>query len=513
MRLTTTNNRRPTPPGLAIHTTFRLATTCCLLLTGTLSHAAVFDGHGQPNGNWSTPTNWVGDVAPVSGSPNLEISLVRSTKAAITNQDIRDPLELQRLSITGPPEGQVSQMTINGAPLAFGNLGAPPTIRTMDTGLSLTVNNDLILNDDLTTSSWDGITQGSARLYLNGGISGSGGLTTGPHSRGEEKFWGQLYLGGTTPNTYAGLTTINEGWLYLNKPDSVIAVPGDLILNRPESVGTRNIVYGRAILLNDNQIAATSDVTLHGGDLVLEAGDQTLANIRFTGTNAGLGSIDVEGGTISINPSHALTVTGEITRTAPYDTVTTTSRISGGTLNLNAGLKTIRVDNGDFWWPRTQLSISSEIVNGGIAKAGAGDLLLGGTFSGNLFANEGFVGVRNQMTFGLHDGGISNRIVGAAEAELGGTFIIDSSAITDASGSWNLVDVGNLTETFTTSFKVRLASGVQLTKIGDVFKADRWEFSTTSGNLTLAAPEPAAVSMLAASGAALAGATRRRRGA
>ena len=38
----------------------------------------------------------------------------------------------------------------------------------------------------------------------------------------------KLTLGGSTANTYTGLTRINIGAVELNKPAGVVAVPGDL---------------------------------------------------------------------------------------------------------------------------------------------------------------------------------------------------------------------------------------------------------------------------------------------
>lgn len=457
----------------------RLVGALSILFAGSAAHAAIFDGHGQQNGNWSTPANWVGDVVPTSGSPNLEVILGSSatTPLVTSNQDLATPFVLQRLTL---PFGSTSRI-VDGLPLAFSNLGGAPLI-TSEPFLSqvLTVNNDLVLNADLTVAP-PGSIPSVSDYTLNGVISGIGGVL---QTRG-----GRVFLGGTSANTYAGLTTVDDGVLYLNKPASVIAIPGDVVIN---TGGSTRSLRGSVIVGNDDQIAATSTVTLNQGRLFLEGGDQTLANINFTGENDWLLSVPT-GAYISINPTRTLTITGNIKRAPGNLNFSVYSHISGGTLNLNGGLRSIRVDNGESWWPRTELLIDSKIVNGDIEKTGAGTLILGGSFSGNLHANEGLLRLGLEMTFVLNDGGASNRILGTAETLVAGTFVIDSAPLADVSGIWNLVDVANLNETFDSSLKVRLANGTLLTKVDNIYKAGRWEFSTADGNLTLAAPEPAAL--------------------
>jgi autotransporter-associated beta strand protein len=256
--------------------------------------------------------------------------------------------------------------------------------------------------------------------------------------------------------------------------------------------------------LNDNQIAATSTVTLNGGTLYVEGGDQTLANVMFTGLNSPV--LNVDGGNIVISPTRTLTITGGVTRTSISDPFFTpsTSLISGGTINLNGGLRPFHVDNVQpLGFTPTTLTVSSAIVNGDIEKTGAGALHLSGannSFAGNVTVNGGLfsTGQNFQMIFGLQNSGASNRILGTADADFDGIFKINSAAVTDVSGIWNLVDVANLNETFQSSLKLQLANGTQFSKVGNLYKSGRWSFSTATGDLTLSeVPEPATFSLLA----------------
>ena len=93
---------------------------------------------------------------------------------------------------------------------------------------------------------------GGNTVYLNGGIVdsiGGGSLTkTGP---------GVFCIGGSSPNTYTGATTISGGDVYLNNSSvSGYAIPGDLYLG-----GTTQMWVN---IQSDNQIAPTSRWTFNG---------------------------------------------------------------------------------------------------------------------------------------------------------------------------------------------------------------------------------------------------------
>ncbi len=89
-------------------------------------------------------------------------------------------------------------------------------------------------------------------LRLNGPINGAGGLIAG----GQSGYGGTLSLEGTTPNTYAGLTTVSSGTtLALNKNAGINAVAGNLD------------IFGTLRLGNSRQTAPASDVTIEASGL------------------------------------------------------------------------------------------------------------------------------------------------------------------------------------------------------------------------------------------------------
>jgi fibronectin-binding autotransporter adhesin len=365
----------------------------------------------------------------------------------------------------------------------------------------------MALNANLTVQATQGFGAWST-ISLNGTISGAGGLVT--------QGGGDIRIGGTTPNAYAGLTDSAAGVIYLEKAPSVTAIPGDLVVRRVASTFTRS---GHVYVMNDEQIAASSTVTLEGGALYVEGGNQTLANVEFTGLDAP--PLNRDGGNIVISPGRTLAITGGLKRIGVLDPVPTpsTSLISGGTLNLTGGVRTIQVDNltPEGFTPTT-LTISSVIANGDVEKTGVGVLHFSGTnntFAGNVLVSDGLFSIAQnfQMIFGLQNSGASNRITGTAAASLDGIFKIDPTALSDMTGVWNLVDVANLNETFASGLKLQLSNGAQFTKFGDIYRMGRWSFSTVTGDLTLAeTPEPATLGM-GAMAALLVGAIGRRAGA
>jgi autotransporter-associated beta strand protein len=103
---------------------------------------------------------------------------------------------------------------------------------------------------------------------------------------------GTLVLGGTTANTYDGVTTINAGTLRLNKTAGVNAVAGNILVNT-----------GGILQLNSNhQIADTAGITFNGGTMTGWATDETIA---FLTQNSG-------GQASSGNIGH-VTITGALT--------------------------------------------------------------------------------------------------------------------------------------------------------------------------------------------------------
>jgi len=124
-------------------------------------------------------------------------------------------------------------------------------------------------------------------LELSGVVSGAGGIT--------KLSTGTLLLSGNDPNTYAGVTTVNEGRLQLNKAVQNVAVPGRLIIG--DDVGGVNADVVEC--LSVNEIGATSTVTVNSSG-------QFIARSESIGALAGSGNVSVSS---SLNAGAANTTT------------------------------------------------------------------------------------------------------------------------------------------------------------------------------------------------------------
>jgi autotransporter-associated beta strand protein len=131
--------------------------------------------------------------------------------------------------------------------------------------------------------------------------------------------------------------------------------------------------------------------------------------------------------------------------------------------------------------------IGQSAAGAGFAKTGAGTLTLNGinTYTGNTTVSAGTLNLADNagLSFVVTNAS-SNRITGVGTATLSGDFTIDTSAVNLASGSWSLVDVATLTETFSATFTV-----VGFTEVNNVWTkvvgSNTWVFTEATGVLTL----------------------------
>lgn len=143
-----------------------------------------------------------------------------------------------------------------------------------------------------------------------------------------------------------------------------------------------------------------------------------------------------------------------------------------------------------------------------LVKEAAGTQTMGGQYTntGNTTINTGTLTYADNslLTFYIGANGVNNTLGGVGTANLNGDFAFDLSGAA-ALGSWQIVDVTSLTETFGSTFLVR-----DFTEVEDgIWSNGAYTFSEFNGQLT-SVPEPTASAVLGLLGIGFLAVRRRR---
>lgn len=379
----------------------------------------------------------------------------------------------------------------------------------------------LTLNTSISPTS---VTVSGAKNYTltgGGGLAGSGTLIKNDANT--------LTL--STTNTFSGNKTLNGGILSFeavtNLPAGNITFnSGTLEYNGSTSAGTYTLAGGSAnVLLNVTHAAGNitanrpngnytslikggpGQLTLvnagaqDSGNLTVNQGTVVLAGTTSVGSGfANVGQIDdvLAGATVKLGNGSG----GQVY----FDYV---FHMSGGTFDLNGinGAQMPAIDGSGFITNNVAATIgtASFKINGaktfsGSIQDGAGKTaitLSGGsgtwtltginTHTGNTAVNSGTLMLADNagLKFAVTNGS-SNSITGSGTATLSGDFTIDTSAVTATTGTWTLVNVATLNESYTSTFTVAgytpNVNGVTWTRTDG---SRTWTFNETDGKLVL----------------------------
>jgi autotransporter-associated beta strand protein len=283
--------------NMVFEITYQGGTGNDIVLTAVTQQASgvtrTWDGGGADN-LWSTPENWVGDVAPLGGD---ELEFPAGAAQLANQNDFPDGVGFDRIAIsgagyslsgnrvallTGIHAGYAAGTSTVGVDIdAVGFLSIVNFVATLPT---------LIISGDINLGSHNVSLTCEGPITLSGAISGSGGLFKGKLPA--------LQFAGAEPNSYTGPTTI-FGLCELNKPEGELAVPGDLTIGN--SLGANSEVRHLAT----EQISNAATVTVHTSSLLnLDGFDESITTLCLTG-----GMVNTSSGT--------LTVSNVITKAAP----------------------------------------------------------------------------------------------------------------------------------------------------------------------------------------------------
>jgi uncharacterized repeat protein (TIGR01451 family) len=215
----------------------------------------IWDGGGV-NNNWSSATNWAGNVAPTTNG-TANILFAGSTRLAPNVDTSWNILGLTFSNNAGA-------FTVGGSPLTVQALGINNNSASTETisnkitlGNSATFSSSagpLILSGNLTNAGYLTTVSGTGNITLSGILSGIGGLTMSGS--------GTLTLSGS--NTFTGTLSINSGTLALG---------------------------------NSNRIADTVNVTLFGGTFASAGFNETAGTCSLSASSM----IDLGSGTSMIH--------------------------------------------------------------------------------------------------------------------------------------------------------------------------------------------------------------------
>lgn len=260
--------------------------------------------------------------------------------------------------------------------------------------------------------------------------------------------------------------------------------------------------------LNGSTGGSTANLTITSGNFTTGSLEFGLTNITNT-TGSITGTVHLNGGILE---------TGNITEgtLAGQAFVSSTINFNGGTLrargadnaNFINGTGVTAIDNAVVQGGGAiidsnnfNIGISKALTagtgSGGLTKNGAGTLTLAAsnTYTGDTLVNNGTLALSSTggLTFVIGADGVNNQTTGAGTVNLDGLFTFDLTSASSILGhSWNIVDVGSLTESFTSNFSILGftpdAGGILWN--GSANGAD-YQFSESSGFLTVI-PEPSA---------------------
>jgi len=322
--------------------------------------------------------------------------------------------------------------------------------------------------------------------------------------------------GFTTTWNDTGTLTINNGGILQTWPSQNNTVANNDAIAFAGAGGTYSLRY------NGND----TDFMMNGASITSSAtGAQTLAVLTGYNGNGDRESVTFKAGIPNVGDGSALTLnvtfrcqtgsqswvnlnavntfTGPITLVAGGGPATGYLTI-GGTLTRNNGttFSAGTLNSGNYAGAITlgastifnYASTSAQSLSGAISGTGAlqvtgtGALTLSGvnTYTGNTTINSGSMLTLANTPAGLKfvvTDTTNNKVTGAGNATINGTFTIDTSAVTVTSGTWTLVDA--TTKSFGGTFGLNGFTGL----VGNVYTkvngGQTWTFDKSTGVLSL----------------------------
>ncbi|HOX01975.1 MAG TPA: autotransporter-associated beta strand repeat-containing protein [Candidatus Paceibacterota bacterium] len=345
------------------------------------------------------------------------------------------------LGFTGVPDNVFEPITLNGPGASDGG--------ALRTSGALAIHSGLVLGSHSIILVHDG------QLDLNGLVSGPGGFT--------KRGLGTLRLHGLGNNTYAGDTVAEQGEIVLAQAEGN-AIPGAGLLIG-EDLPDRPLVrvrYG-----TDSQISVAAIVTIQSSGLLDLGGFSDI-----------VGDLVFRGGAVSNSSAGLLTLNGHVTVSSSS---IARARIIGPVSLV--GTRSFTVDATPNY---PGLEVNGEVRGGGLAKLGAGAMLLShsNSFTGIAQVRAGRLDVADAFALGATAGGtvVSN---GAALILRDGTRVSGEPLTLAGAGHQTLGALASVSGSNSWSGPITLAGDTVLTATRETDFLDLSGAIDGIGNLTI----------------------------
>lgn len=361
-----------------------LITNSVAVILSVVGSNYVWDGGDASVDNWTSVTNWVGDIAP--GTSGDSVAFAGST----------------RLTPSLDADYDVASVTFNNGASSFilGTLGNTLTLSgglTNNSTSLQTVTVPVVLNAVQTVNTASGnISLGD----VNNSAAGTGGLTKTGN--------GTLILGGA--NTYSGATTVSAGTVVVNSTgainvnsdanDGQITVGNTAGLNAVLNISggtvnaTRNSGAGGATpAIALGTVSGSSGFIKMSSGTLTTAANVSAAELHLGQNTGGYGAFSLSGGTVNLGTYFAIGANGGGngifnmtggTLSENFFTMTIANGVatSVGVMNLAGG--TLASVNGIF-----------------VGEVGTGTLNVSGTADVSLTGNNGLLIGNNATAIGM----------------------------------------------------------------------------------------------------------------
>ncbi|GAT32318.1 PEP-CTERM protein-sorting domain-containing protein [Terrimicrobium sacchariphilum] len=453
----------------------RIAMASCLVMaSAALTQAANWVGAGPspspsptPPVYWSavydgstTTTGW-DSAAPNSNGASANFTSVGAERA--TTLDAAYTVGSLTLSGTSSGARRINFTGSEGTNTLTFNSGdtGPATITNNASGNSIFIYMDARVNldDDLVVTNNNAVYTTNPGIRFNRVLTGNGNLTF--VNVNNSLAGGQISLTYAGSSTFTGNVLVKKGAVVFGSTANAFGATSNIITLGSAGEGSASLVgtaSGSASTLANNIVVASGT----GGTLLLgNSGSNSAVNATFTGTITLNGDVSL----ISNKPSG-----GDVRYTNVISGVGSVTTVGSGETQFGNGVTDIT----NTYRGNTTLADSSSLV-----------------LSDNT-----------QMTFYIGNSGVNNKITATGFQNvltLDGDFVFDLTGAA-ANGTWQIVDVNLLNETFSSSFRVLSTSSVNPWAENNnvwtyVNGGVTYSFSEATGVLT-AVPEPTTALLL-----------------